>query len=200
MKRTLVRLALAALFPLTIISAVTLTSAPAVAKTSSAATISCNTLKATINWNPPLVPGSTATSKTTQITFDDVSVSGCTTTPASHVTAATSVTAVASLTTHGNACESLISSTGKPTTYTFTINWNGGGGTSKVVFKGSHTNISPPSFELENGVGTGAFATKDATAIADPSNSQVGEITECIGGIKGDDVSSVTIVGGSVSL
>lgn len=196
MNRTLAKLAVAAVAPLILVSAVTLTSGVASAK-ASVPTISCTDLTGTVSWNPPLVPG-TATSKTTQITFTGLAVSGCTTNPASKVTAAASVTATASLTTHGNSCESLIKSTGAPTTYTFVIDWNGGGGTSTFTFKGSHTSTSPPSLGLSPGKGTGAFPTTKAAVVAYPNPTGIADLAQCIGD-TGKPLSSVTIVGGSVT-
>jgi len=198
--RTLARWALAAVAPLILVSAVTLTGGVASAKKPPAATISCTSLTATVTWNPKLVPG-TATSKTTQITFSGVGVSGCTTDPASSVTAATSVTATATLTKHGNSCSSLIgTTTGPPTKYTFVIVWNSGGGTSTVKFVGSTTVTSPkPGFELSKGKGTGAYPTKTASALANPNSAGASALTECVGGV-GPGVSTVTVTGGNVSL
>ena len=195
MKRTLTRVALAAAVPLILISTVTATNGVAAAKKPTPPTISCNSLTTTITWTPALVPG-TATSKTTQITFSNSAVSGCTTNPASSVTAATSVTAKASLTTHGNSCSSLISSTGKPTTYTFTVDWNNNGGTSTVTFKGSHTNASPPYFYLSPGKSKGSYPSKTAYAKAVPNAAGAAAVAECVEG-SGKGVSSVTITGGA---
>jgi hypothetical protein len=194
--RTLTRVVLAAVAPLILVSAVTLTNGVASAKKPAAATISCSVLTTTINWNPPLVPG-TATSKTTQITFTNPTVSGCTTDPKSSVTAATSVTAKASLTKHGNSCSSLTSSTGKPTIYTFNITWNNDGGTSTIVFKGSHTNESPPYFYLTPGKMTGSYPSKTAYAKAVPNSTGAAAVASCVEDSGKGDVSSVTITGGA---
>jgi hypothetical protein len=195
--RTLAKVALAAVAPLILVSAISLTSGVASAKKAPVATISCKTLLATISWNPPLVSG-TATSKTTQITIANASVSGCTTSPTSSVTSG-AVAATASKSVNGNSCSSLTATGGKPTKYTFVITWNGGGGTSTVKFAGSTTNASPPSFELSNGKGSGAFKTKTAQAIADPNAAGAAAVSKCVTG-AGGTVSSVTITGGSVSL
>jgi hypothetical protein len=191
--RTLTRVALAAVAPLLLISAVTISNGVASAK-ATAPTITCTDLTTTINWNPALVPGP-ATSKTTQITFGTSAVSGCTTDPASKVTAASSVTATASLTKHGNSCSSLTSSTGKPTVYTFNITWNNDGGTSKIVFKGSHTNESPPFFYLTPGKSVGSYPSKTAYAKAIPNAAGAAAVASCVEG-TGKGVSSVTVTGG----
>ena len=193
MNRTLTRVALTAIAPLILISAVTITNGVASAK-ATPPTISCTSLTTTINWTPALVPGP-ATSKTTQISFANPTVSGCSTNPASKVTAATSVTATANLTKHGNSCSSLTSSTGKPTTYTFNIVWNNGGGTSKIVFKGSHTNTSPPYFYLSPGKMTGSYPSKTAYAKAVPNAAGAAELAPCVEG-TGKPVSSVTVTSG----
>jgi hypothetical protein len=185
---------LAAVAPLILISAVTMTNGVASAK-AAAATITCTSLTTTINWDPPLVPGA-ATSKTDQITFGTSTVSGCTTDPASSVKAATSVTAVASKTKHGNSCSSLVSSTGKPTTYTFNVTWQGGG-TSTIVFKGSHTNESPPYFYLSPGKMTGSYPSKTAYAKAIPNSAGAAAVASCVEGSGKGDISSVTITGGA---
>lgn len=200
MKKALTRsVAATVVVPLVLLGVLTFTGSVASAKAKGATpTISCSSLTATITWNPALVPG-TATSPTTQITFSNVALTGCTTTPSSSVTAASSVKATASKTTHGNSCSSLISSTGKPTTYTFVITWNGGGGTSKVVFQGSSTSTSPPGFSLANGKATGAFKSKTASATANLDSNGATAITNCVAG-SGKSVSSVTVDGGSVSL
>ncbi len=195
MNRTLTRVALAAVAPLILISAVTITNGVASAKTTPP-TISCTSLTTTITWTPPLVPGA-ATSKTTQITFSNSTVSGCTTNPASAVTAATSVTATATLTKHGNSCASLISSTGAPTKYTFVVNWNNGGGTSTVQFKGSHTNTSPPFFYLTPGKSKGSYPSKTAYAKAVPNSTGAAQVAACVEWTPGKDVSSVTVIGGA---
>jgi hypothetical protein len=187
--------ALAAVAPLLLISAVTMTNGVASAK-APAATISCSDLTTTIKWDPALVPG-TATSKTTQISLIDPTVSGCTTDPASKVTAATSVTATASKTTHGNSCYSLTATTGSKTTYTFNIVWNNGGGTSKIVFKGSHTNESPPYFYLTPGKMTGSYPSKTAYAKAVPNSAGAAAVASCIEDSSKADVSSVTVISGA---
>src|SRR5580658_2282604 len=117
---------MAAVAPVILVSAVTLTGGAASAKKAPAATIACKDLTATISWNPPLTASSTESSKTTQITISSATVSGCTTDPTSSVTDATSVTATATLSKHGNSCAQFkpgAPSTGKPTTYTFDITW-----------------------------------------------------------------------------
>jgi hypothetical protein len=198
--RTMARWALAALAPVILVSAVTLTSGAASAK-AVVPTITCKDLTATITWTPPLVPG-TATEKTTQITFSNLSVSGCTTSPASTVSAATSLTATATLTKHGNSCESLspsAPSSGPPTKYTFVINWNNGGGTSTVKFSGSKTQASPPEFMLGPGKGSGSYKTKAAAVTAAPNSTSAAALTKCITG-TGPDLSTVTVTSGSVSL
>jgi hypothetical protein len=188
-------MALAAVAPLILISAVTITNGAASAAKAPAPTITCTDLTATITWTPPLVPG-TATSKTTQIAFNNPTVSGCTTNPKSSVTAATSVTATASLTKHGNSCSSLTSTTGAPTKYTFVINWNGGGGTSTVTFKGSHTNTSPPFFYLSPGKSTGSYPSKIAYAKAVPNAAGAAAVASCVEDSGKGDVSSVTVTSG----
>jgi hypothetical protein len=194
--KTFARVAMAAVAPAILVSAVMLTGGPASAKGKApAATISCKDLTATITWNPPLVPGA-STSKTDQITISDATVSGCTTDPTSTVTAASSVTAKATKSKNGNSCEQFSPSAppgGKPTTYTFTIGWNGGGGSSKVVFKGSTTTTSPPGFALSAGKGTGSYPTKNtANATADLTPTSATAITTCIGG-SGPGVTSVNV-------
>ena len=200
MHRTKAKVALAVIAPLILVSVVTLTSGVASAKKAKAPTISCNDLTGTITWTPGLVPG-TATEPTTQIAFKDLTVTKCTATGTeSGVTQATSVTATASLTTHGNSCEALTTPVGKPTLYTFTIVWNDNGGTSTITFKGSHTLTGPPGpgFQLTPGKSTGAFPTKKASALAVPNISGLVDVSNCIAD-KGTGISTITIVSGSFS-
>ncbi len=201
MKARTAKLVLVAVAPLTLAGAVTLTGGVASAARAPAAkapaTISCKSLTATISWNPALVPG-TATSPTTQITLKDPKVSGCTTTPKSSVTTATSVKATASLTTHGNSCRSLLVSTGTPTTYTFKITWKGGG-KSTVTFQGSGTTTKPkPGFTLKDGKATGAYPSTKASANAYLSSISAAAITGCIAD-SGPPVSSVSVTSGTFS-
>jgi len=194
------RVAMAAVAPVMLVSAVMLTGGTASAKKAPAATISCNKLTATITWTPPLVPG-TATSKTDQITITNSALSGCTTSPTSTVTAATSVTATASKSKGGNSCASLSPSApaGKPTTYTFTVGWNSNGGTSVIKFKGSKTVTSPqPGFSLTAGKGTGAYATKTAAITAYPNSAGAAAVAQCVAG-SGPGITSVTVTSGNVS-
>jgi hypothetical protein len=196
MKRRWVTLGLAVMAPLTLVGAVTITGGTATAATP--ATITCSSLTTTISWDPPLVPG-TATSKTTQIKFGKTVISGCTTSPSSPVTAATSVTATASKTTHGNSCSSLTHSSGAPTTYTFKVKWQGGG-SSKVVFKGSHVVYSPSlGFGLSKGDATGSYPSKTANAEAFLSSSSAAAVSDCVAG-SGGDVSSASVTSGNLSL
>jgi hypothetical protein len=189
----LARGALAAIAPAILLSAVMVTGGAASAKGKKppAATINCKDLTATVSWNPKLVPGA-QTSKTTQITISGATVSGCTTSPASTVTEATSVTATASLSKNGNSCAQFSPSAppakGK-TTYTFTIGWQGGG-TSKIVFKGSSTSSSPPSFILSKGKATGSYVSKTAGATAVLTSASASAFAQCVAG-EGTGVSSV---------
>jgi hypothetical protein len=181
-----------------LVGAVSLTNgvASAAKVPATAPTITCKTLTATITWTPALVAG-TKTSNDTQIKFIKPAVSGCTTVPKSAVTAATSVTATASLTTHGNSCISLLHSTGTPTTYTFKVKWKGGG-SSTVVFHGSSV-ISSPSegFKLSAGVATGSYPSTAARVEVFPNSAGVSNITKCVADVSGTKVSSVTIKSGS---
>lgn len=200
MKRKLTTLGMAAIMPVILVSAITLTGGTAFAKKGPPATITCDSLTTTISWNPPLVPGP-ETSKTTQISFAGTTISGCTTDPASGVTQAASVTATASLTKHGNSCNSLIISSGKPTKYTFVVNWQGGG-SSKVIFKGSSTTSTPSlGFTLSNGKATGAYVSKTASAAAYLDSTSATNISECVADQAGaPSVSSATITSGDLSV
>jgi hypothetical protein len=192
------RLLVAVTAPLALVGGIALTGGVASAsKPATTPSISCKSLTTTITWTPALVPG-TATSSTTQIKFIKPKVSGCTSTPKSAVTAATSVTATASLTTHGNSCSSLEHSSGAPTKYTFKVKWKGGG-TSTVTFEGSSVVTKPkPGFALKEGTATGAYPSKSASAVAYPNAAGATAVARCIAG-SGKPVSSVTVVGGTFS-
>jgi hypothetical protein len=192
---------MAAVAPVILVGAVTLTSGAASAKKAPAATITCKTLTATISWSPKLVPGS-SNSKTDQISITNAAVSGCTTSPASSVTAATSVTATASLSKGGDSCEQFSPSappSKSKTTYTFQIGWQGGG-TSTIVFKGSGTTTNPgPGFTLAKGKATGSYVSKAAAATAYLSSTSASAFVQCVAG-TGSGISSVTVNSGNVSV
>jgi hypothetical protein len=192
---------MAAVAPVILVSAITLTGGAASAKKAPAATINCTSLTATISWSPALVAG-TQTSKTTQITISGATVTGCTTKPSSSVTEATSVTATATLSKHGNSCAQFnpgAPSTGKPTTYTFHIGWQGGG-SSTIVFKGSSTTTDPRAgFVLAKGKATGSYVSKSAGATAYLSSASAAAFAQCVSG-EGPGISSVTANGGMVNV
>jgi len=193
--RRIVKAVLAVVVPLGMIGSLALFSGTASAKAATG-TISCTGLTSTLNFSPALVPG-TATSKTEQVTITGGTLTSCTTTPSSAVTAATSVAAKATKSKNGNSCASLAGG-GKPTKYTFTVNWNNGGGKSVIKFTGSTTNSAPPGFTLGPGKQSGSYKSSNAMVTANLSPTSAAAIEACIGG-TGPNISSLTISSGNSS-
>jgi hypothetical protein len=193
------RVALAAIAPLMVVSAVVLTGGVASAKKAPVPTISCTTVAATVTYNPALVAG-TATSKTDQVSISGIQIGGCKVSSGPAVTATSNVTATLSEGKNGNSCSSLTATGGKPTKYTFNVTWNNGGGSSVVKFTGATSTTSPsPGFTFSKGKGTGSFATKDATAAVYLNSTSSAAVAKCVAGTPGSTVSTLTISSGNLS-
>jgi hypothetical protein len=194
--KRLLNTALAIAVPMGMIGAFAVTGGVASAKKAPAQTISCTGITSTVTFTPPLVPGA-STSKTEQTTISNSTLTGCTESPtAGTVTAATSVSATASAGKSGNSCATGLSST--KTKFVFTINWNNGGGTSTVQFKGSTLNSSPPGFTLSKGKVKGAFASKTASITANLDSASSTAAAMCVGG-TGPPLASVQVSTGKAS-
>jgi hypothetical protein len=196
--KRLLNTALAIAVPLGMIGAFAVTGGVASAKGKKPPpqTISCSGITSKVTFTPPLVPGA-STSKTEQTTISNSTLTGCTESPAAGtVTAATSVTATASPGKGGNSCATGLSST--KTKFVFTINWNNGGGTSTVSFKGSTLNNAPPGFTLSKGKVKGAFASKTAGITANLDGPSSAAAATCVGG-SGPPLASVQVSTGSAT-
>jgi len=198
LNRKFIKVGMAAVAPLLLVSTVVLTGGVASAKKAPAATISCTGLTATITFTPPLVPttSSAGYSKKDTTTISGETISGCTTSPASSVTGSTSATATIPPGKSGNTCAGFGAAAAK-SKFTFVTNWNNSGGTSTAKFKGSTVTTSPPGFALTKGKVSGAYASKAATVQANLNSASTANFAACEGG--SGTVSTLTISGGTFS-
>jgi hypothetical protein len=195
-----VKVGLLAVAPMMLVSAVVLTSGVASAKGKKppAQTITCNGLTATITFTPPLVPtaSSPGFSKTDTTTISGETLTSCTENPAGAVTAASSASATIPPSKKGNTCSAFAASAAK-SKFTFTTNWNNGGGTSTAKFKGAAVSSAPPGFVLSKGKVTGAFPSKTGSVHANLDSASTAAFAACEGG--SGNISTLTINAGSFS-
>jgi hypothetical protein len=155
-------------------------------------TITCTSFTATVNFNPPLVPGS-ATSKKDTETSSGSTLGGCTSSttgaPASAVSVAQKTTKLKS-----NACSAL--SSASDTGASFTIDWPGIKA-SKVKFTGAGTTST--GYSLSGGIVKGSFATTSASANIVIAQDSINAISACDQD-EGPSIPSITISGGSMTL
>jgi len=187
---------LAVVVPLGMIGSVALVGGVASAK-SATGTVTCTGMTASITFTPALVPG-TATSKKESTTITNGQLTGCTGSAAGSTV--TSGTLVAKpIKGKSNSCTSFATSAGT-SKFSFTITWNGNGGSSKASFVGANFNTSPPvGFTLSNGKVTKSFATTSATDTADLDSTSTTNITNCVTDTSSASVAGLTISGGSAT-
>jgi hypothetical protein len=208
--RKLTKTVLAVVVPIGLIGSVALFSGVASAKKAPAATISCTAVTGVITFSPALQPGPTNTTGTDgkagfTITIGNGGATGCTTTPASSVTAGVGAGSKGVKVKGGNTCENVTNppAGAKPTKYTITTNWNNGGGTSVGSWKGSTFSEGGPTgaeFTLSGGKTTGSYPTKNTgSLVAYLKSSDVAALLACANSATAAPVSTINISGGTAS-
>jgi hypothetical protein len=102
----------------------------------------------------------------------------------------------------GNTCENLVNppTGGKAAKYTFTENWNNGGGTSVATYSGATFGEGGPTgaeFSLTGGKVKGSYATKTGTITAYLKSSDVTALLACANSATAAPVSTINISGGT---
>jgi hypothetical protein len=190
--RKMAKVVLAVAMPLGILASISLTAAPAWAKTGTG-TVTCSGTTAKVTFKPPLVPG-TKTSNTDKSTIKPLNLTGCT--AGGKAVPNPKVTATPIVTSSGNSCSTFASSLGS-NTISFLIKWKGGIAPTHVSFGPGTVALNSSGFAASGGTATGSYAGTASFSVH-VSAPDLAKLTTCVGG-GGTGVSSILIDSGSGS-